>query len=378
MKNPLSNLFSKIRVALSHRNVAEGIDDYALTQIVATLETAEENRPESLWSLIRLLLDDPNQRDEFIIDPIIVPVTAKQERQFTQFREQAQRVTQLSCIEDEDMCPQCYASASDRIYSAKNIIFGCATDNILTELRTFRISCTTSDAVTAFIPWLSGTIYTLALTFGPAITDMSVISCLLVVQELCTDIRSFTLTLDNSNYAQPRDGVMDVLLGTISAMRKLRDVFLPADIITDRILDALAVLPDLNALAVTPATSHVVINTIYMRPIIFSASRDAILNFEPELDALSDLPDICSLPPVPDIVEHEPSIATSRFHNLQNLRISARSWMEVLTILRVINPNLRHLVIFLPADTVEQSPQERAEALGNILALYPDAEIQLV
>ena len=81
--------------------------------------------------------------------------------------------------------------------------------------------CLTSYGVTVFTPWLSSSLCTLDLAFGPGIHDMVIVSCLLYVRRLCTHVSSLVIT-DSSNCSQRRDGIInDVISGFLEGESSL-------------------------------------------------------------------------------------------------------------------------------------------------------------
>jgi hypothetical protein len=117
-------------------------------------------------------------------------------------------------------------------------------------------------------------------------------------------------------------------------------------------------------------------DTAYTTPVRFDTLEsddgdDTISHLD--LDELPDIP-ARGLPPVSNTFDPMPVVITSRFYALHNLRTSARSWREVATIVRNMEPTLRPLVISVPA---QQSLQERIAALDDIMAQYPDVEIRV-
>ena len=292
---------------------------------------------------------------------------------FQRFCEIAKLVRHLSWVEDANqMCSECCAIASEQIYDQNT-----PKVDILEQLLSLRASCTTSYGVRAFTPWVSSSLQSLDLAFGPDIDDVSIVSSLLDVRQLCTAVKHFSFTLDSSNYSLRRNGVIDTLIATIMAMPELRKVSLPSDLITQPFVDALAQLQHLDTLAFTLPMSHVVWDTIYTPSLLFATSDSD--ESEDSGDNMSDIGDelspstIRGLPPVSDgRFERIPSIAPSRFYALHNMRTSARSWREAATIVRAMNHNLRHLTIYLPA---LRSEEERETALEDILAHCPGVEI---
>jgi hypothetical protein len=262
-----------------------------------------------------------------------LPVVADE---FERFSEIASFVRDLTWIENsEKMCSECCAIASDHIYNW--MMDNHSRRDLLMQLISLSVYCTTSNGVTGFLPWLSSSLKTLHLAFGPDITDMSVVSTLLRVRRLCTSLTSFTFILDSSNHTRPRFGVIDALRDAILAMPKLCTIELPSELITTPIIDALAQLSYLDTLACMPRTSPTVWDTTYTAPL------------------LSDT-----------------AYATPATVTLSNMRMSARSWSEVATMVRSINPNLRRLVVSLPGP---QSPHEMATAVEDIQTRCPGVQI---
>jgi hypothetical protein len=209
---------------------------------------------------------------------------------------------------------------------------------------------------------------TLDLAFGPEINDTSVIFALLHVGGLCKAVKSFTFTLDSSEYSHRRLGgsVIDTLCAAILGMTELRMVSLPSELIMRPIADALGQLKHLNTLFCTPTLLPVVGDTAVTPPITppnFSTTFG-----DSNLSPL-DLGDLQSLPSASGTFEPTPSIVTSQFFALHNMRTSFKSQREVALILRDMDHSP---VVTL---SLQLSPHERAAALLDNLADCPVVEI---
>ncbi|KAF7984749.1 hypothetical protein HWV62_11703 [Athelia sp. TMB] len=235
------------------------------------------------------------------------------------------------------------------------------------------------------MPWFSTSLEEVDVAFGPQVDDATAISCLQLVRRTCTAVTALTFTLDSSNFSRRRDGVVDALIATVSAMSDLRDVSLPLELVTSPVLDALAALPHLHTLILTPATSPLIWEVVDIPSFIFSVtpedsesggSSEVSRSATPQpglLDELSPMTHLQDLPFICDAPQPAPQIETSRFSMLHNLQTSATSWAEVATIVMNMEPGLRHLVIFLPK---AQSTLEIA-ALETIRDYCPMANIDV-
>lgn len=262
--------------------------------------------------------------------------------------------------------------------------------NLLPRLRSLFASSSTPHGVRAIMPWFSTSLEEVDIAFGPDVDDATAISCLQLVQ-MCTSVTTLTFTLDSSNFSRRREGVVDALIGAIAAMPRLHQVSVPLELVTTGGLDALAALSNLHTLILTPATSPLVWEVVDTPSFIFSvtpddsaSSREASQDsWSPALrplrqaaellDELSPMAHLQDLPFVCDAPQTIPHMETSRFSTLHNLQTSAASWAEVATIVRNMEPGLRHLVVFLPA---AQSSLETA-ALITIKDYCPMANIDV-
>lgn len=217
--------------------------------------------------------------------------------------------------------------------------------------------------------------------------------------QICTGAAALTFTLDSSSFSTRRDGVVDSLIGTIRAMPSLHNVSIPLELVTTGVMDALAALPLLHTLILTPATSPLVWEVVDIPSFIFHITPDPSTSSQESyentsttnwslppraahapaelLDELSplahlqDLPFVCSDDPQARI----PRIETSRFSTLHNLQTSAGSWAEVATIVRNMEPGLRHLVVFLPE--AQNESELESVALETIRDYCPSANIDV-
>lgn len=273
------------------------------------------------------------------------------------------------------MCPARCAVASTQIRDR-------TPGDLLPRVRSLLASSSTPPGVRAIMPWFSASLEEVDIAFGPDVDDVTAISCLVLVRRVCTSVTALTFTLDSSNFSRRRDEIVDALITTIRAMPNLHDVSLPLELVTTSTMDALATLSHLHTLILTPATSPLVWEAVDIPSFIFSVApddsdseSDGSRSFTPlpELDELSPMAHLQDLPSVCDASQSMSQIESSRFSTLHNLRTSATSWAEVATIVRNMEPGLRHLVVVLP---VEQSSLESA-ALEIIRDYCPTANIDV-
>ncbi|KZP21588.1 hypothetical protein FIBSPDRAFT_503999 [Athelia psychrophila] len=261
--------------------------------------------------------------------------------------------------------------------------------NLLPRVRSLFASSRTPHGVRAIMPWLSTSLEEVDVAFGPDVDDTTAISCLQLVQ-ICTAVTALTFTLDSSDFSRRREGVVHALIGAIGAMPCLHKVSVPLELVTPDVLDALAALPNLHTLILTPATSPLVWEVVDLPSFIFSVTPDDSASSRETsqgswspgpraqgqaelLDELSPMAHLQDLPFVCDAPRPIPHVEISRFSTLHNLQTSAASWAEVATIVRNMEPGLRHLVVFLPQ---AQSSLETA-ALETLLAYCPNANIDV-
>ena len=265
------------------------------------------------------------------------------------------------------MCSKCCARISERLLRSKNLIYGKPVHNLLGRLISLQALCSTSYGVAVFTPWLSSSLRTLDLAFGPGIHDMAIVSCLLHVRRLCAHVSSLVITLDSSNCSERRDGIIDALLDVILAMPGLQWVSLPAELVTLSIIDALADLQYLIEFIVMPATSAVVTETTYGTSLLFTPPD----NHNGAHGVTSD-PDVEPEGLAAGSNVMEPimrSIVTTPFHILNNMETCTESRTDVAT------PN-RRWVVPLPAESVTTITQERGAAgEANYAGVEAEADV---
>lgn len=259
------------------------------------------------------------------------------------------------------MCTECAANAAVHVYDQ-------LTTDLLPNLQFFGVSCLTSHGVMAAMPWLSRSAHTLDISFGPDVDDLAVISSLLHVQRLCAAVKSFTLTLDTEVEGR-RFGTIDALSDAISAMMQLRTVSLPSDLVTIPVLDALVELPHLQTFTITSPMVPVVWDTPNAPSTLLMNSYSNNNNNNSagghHLDALSPLLHLADLPQLPS--QAAPLIETSRFYALHNLRTSAGSWRETLSVAQTAE------VDFMV--NLSGNPDERARTLRHFAHEHIGLEI---
>ena len=261
------------------------------------------------------------------------------DNEISRFCNIAKLVRNLSYMEDAGkMCSECCAIASERIYGLIGLKYPKYPQDLLTRLQSLQVSCTSSYGVIAFMPWLSSSLTTLDLAFGPEVNDLAVISSLLHVRNLCKSVETFTFTLDSSEYSYVRDGVIDALCAVIFAMPKLRKVTLPLELVKrpGPVVDALTHLKCLDTLVCTPA----------MLPVAGDVTP-------------RDLQHARGLPPPSSTHHSTSSIVTSRFYALHNARTSStRSQREVASTIAMYDKD--NIIVSFSA---QQSPHERIAVL---------------
>jgi hypothetical protein len=267
----------------------------------------------------------------------------------------AKLVRHLSYIEDAGkMCSECCAIASEHIYRLIGTKDSENPQDLLMRLQSLQASCTTSYGVAGFMPWLSSSLVTLDLAFGPEVNDAAVISSLLHVRGLCKSVEYFTFTLDSSEYSHHRDGVVDGLCAAIWAMPKLRKVTLPSELVTRPVVNAIAHLKCLDTLSCTLAMLPVAGDRTFTNSILSTTTSRSIESNVAQVDPQH----VLGLSPASSTYQSMPSIVTSHFYARHNARTSsARAQREVATVFNSTRVSF----------SAQQSPHERLAELEKVL-----------
>lgn len=292
------------------------------------------------------------------------------DQQLLRLRHVATRVSHFSWAESPSfMCTECCAIAMTRIYDR-------VTEDLFPRLQSLHAACTTSHGVQVFLPWLCKPLSKVDLAFGPEVDDITIISCLLRLQQHCVTIASFRLTLDCGKFSGRR-GVIDALVSALTVMQKLRHVSLPYDLVTLALVNVLAGSSTLRTVEFTPATSAVVWSMGDSPSLLFSSpdsNESKGIEVATDLDELPDL-HLHQLPPTANSTQVTPIIGTPRFYALHDLRLCVKSWGEVEVMVRAMDPyGVTEIVVSLSPG---HNKDEAATILESFSTQYPHVEIHL-
>ena len=202
--------------------------------------------------------------------------------------------------------------------------------DLIPNLRSFRIRCDSDSGANAAIPWISRSIVRMDIIVGLSVADETS-SRLLEAVGKSAEIVSLSVRTENFTLSHRRL-TMETMLAVIKSLPRLENVMIPLYVSSGVYLGALAAAPYLKELSLSVVESDPRIGSSLLQG---STQQDPM-----DLEGFSELRGL------------------SRFHSLETLRI-AGSWDDVVDIVKATSPP--HIVeLHLAVPSLEHNQVGRA------------------